>query len=284
MLLLMLFMLKKKAVMNRFYSFVVVLLFAGLFSCSDNKQEGLVAEVNHETLTLDELVLMYPGFVGLDSLQKSLLVENWVRETLLAQEAEKNLIHRDPVFNYRVETYRRRILADKQLDAVLKDRGGVSRSEIEAYYEENLSSFRRQSNEFFGFHVLLATKEDARELERAIEKGDLEKKQALVALRPKETGLFKVENLLPEVKEYLLKKKRSGVFGPITSDLGYHLVEVKTWYDRGSLKSLDEVWEEIAARLSISRQRKVEAVLVDSLRKQGSIFLNKGVLYGASTK
>jgi hypothetical protein len=259
-------------------------LLFGVLSCSGDKDEALVAEVNHEQLSLDELVLMYPGFMGLDSLQKSLLAETWIRETLLAQEAERNLIHKDPVFSYRVETYRRRVLADKQLDAVLKNRGGVNRSEVEAYYNENLSSFRRQSNEFFGFHVLMSTRDGARDLERAIERGDLEKKQALVALRPKETGLFKVENLLPEVKEYLLKKKREGIFGPIKSDLGYHLVEVKTWYDRGSLKSLDEVWEEIAARLSVNRHRKVEASLVDSLRKDGSIYLNKAVLYGTPAK
>lgn len=270
--------------MNKTSYCLSLLLAVVLFSCSNGDNEGPVAEVNHERLSLGELKLMYPGFMGLDSLQKSLLVENWIRETLLAQEAEKNLIHRDPVFNYRVETYRRRILADKQLDMVLKDKGGVSRGEVEAYYKDNLSSFRRQSNEFFGFHVLMASRDDARELERAIEKDDLEKKQALVALRPKETGLFKVENLLPEVKEYLLKKKRPGIFGPIESDMGYHLVEVKTWHDRGSLKSLDEVWEEIAARLSISRQRQIESVLVDSLRKNGSIFLNKEALYVASAK
>ena len=263
---------------------MITLLFAGLLSCSNDQEAGLIAEVNHERLLMDDLALMFSGFRGLDSLQKSLLVENWIRETLLAQEAEKNLIHRDPVFNYRVETYRRRLLADKQLDVLLKDKGGVNRSEIEAYYQDNLASFRRQSNEFFGFHVLLPSKNEARELEKAIEKGDLEKKQALVAMHPKETGTFKVEKLLPEVKEYLLKKKREGIFGPIKSDLGWHLVEVKTWHDRGSLKSLDEVWEEIAARLSINRQRYIEAQLVDSLRKSGSILLNKDVLYGNSSK
>jgi len=263
---------------------MVALLLMGLLSCSNQSDEGLIAEVNHESLSLDELVLMFPGFMELDSLQKSLLVENWIRETLLAQEAEKSLIHRDPMFNYRVETYRRRLLADKQLDAVLRDKGGVNRNEIDAYYQNNLASFRRQGNEFFGFHVLLPTKDEARELERAIEKGDLEKKQSLVALHPKETGLFKVENLLPEVKEYLLKKKRPGIFGPIKSDLGYHLVEVKTWHDRGSLKSLDEVWEEIAARLSINQQRHIEGQLVDSLRKSSSILFNKNTLYGNSSK
>ena len=270
--------------MHKLSVLLVVILFAFLAACSENRDDNLIAEVNHESLALDELILMFPGFMGLDSLQKSLLVENWIRETLLAQEAQKNLIHRDPMFNYRVETYRRRLLADKQLDVVLKDRGSVNRDEIEVYYNQNLASFKRQSNEFFGFHVLLPSRDDARELERAIEKGDLEKKQTLVAMHPKETGLFKVENLLPEVKEYLLKKKREGIFGPIKSDLGYHLVEVKTWHDRGSVKSLDEVWEEIAARLSINRQRQIEAQLVDSLRKSGSIVLNRSVLFGAVTE
>lgn len=257
---------------------LVITLFAGLMACSNDQDDSLIAKVNHERLTLEALELMYPGFMSLDSLQRSLLVENWIRETLLAQEAEKNLIHRDPMFNYRVETYRRRLLADKQLDAVLRDQGVVARHEIEAYYEKNLESFRRQSNEFFGFHALMATRDDARDLERAIEKGDLEKKQALIAMVPKETGLFTVENLPPDVKEYLLKKKRPGIFGPIKTDMGHHLVEVKTWYERGSVKSLDEVWEEIAARLSINQQRDIETQLVDSLRKSGSILFNKSVL------
>jgi hypothetical protein len=266
---------------NLFHLSFFLLLFS-LHACVSDKGEALVAEVNHESLYLEELKLMYPDFVQLDSLQKSLLVENWIRETLLAQEAEKNLIHKDPMFNYRVDTYRRRILADKQLDVVLKDRGSVTRSEVETYYNENISSFKRQSNEFFGFHVLMSSRDSARDLERAIEKNDLEKKQALIASRPKETGLFQVENLIPEVKEYLLKRKKEGIFGPIKSDLGYHLVEVRTWYDRGSLKSLDEVWEEIAARLSVSRHRHIESVLLDSLRKKGSIFLNKEALYETS--
>lgn len=270
--------------MRLFSILLVASILGGLLSCSQGGDDNLIAKVNHERLTLDELVLMFPGFMALDSLQKSLLVENWIRETLLAQEAEKNLIHRDPMFNYRVETYRRRLLADKQLDVTLKNQGGVSREEIEAYYQKNLESFKRQSNEFFGFHVLLPTREEARDLERAIEDGDLEKKQALVAMHPKETGLFKVENLFPEVKEYLLKKKRPGIFGPIKTDLGYHLVQVKTWHDRGSLKSLDEVWEEIAARLSINRQRQIEAQLVDSLRMSGSILFNKSALYNSSSE
>ncbi len=268
--------------MRKISIILVISLFAVIVACSDDQDDNLIAKVNHERLSLDELVLMFPGFMSLDSLQKSLLVENWIRETLLAQEAEKNLIHRDPMFNYRVETYRRRLLADKQLDVTLKDRGGVARNEIEAYYQTNLESFKRQSNEFFGFHVLLPSRDDARELEKAIESGDLEKKQSLIAMHPKETGLFKVENLFPEVKEYLLKKKRPGIFGPIKTDLGYHLVEVKTWHDRGSLKSLDEVWEEIAARLSINRQRHIETQLVDSLRQSGSILFNKSVLYNSS--
>ena len=88
--------------MYKFTIIGVVVLLMGLSSCFNNPDDNLIAEVNHERLTLDELVLMFPGFMGLDSLQKSLLVENWIRETLLAQEAEKNLIHRDPMFNYRV--------------------------------------------------------------------------------------------------------------------------------------------------------------------------------------
>ena len=164
----MLFMLLRrlKLQINRILPFrgfsvlLLLVLIIGLAGCMGNHEDQLVAEVNHETLSLDELVLMFPGFTELDSLQKSLLVESWIKETLLAQEAEKNLMHRDPGFKYRVETYRRRLLADKQLDAVLKDQGNVTQAEVEAYYRNNRASFRRQGNEFFGFHVLLPTRDE----------------------------------------------------------------------------------------------------------------------------
>jgi len=66
--------------MSKLNSLLTVGFIAVLLSCSQDRSDNLVAKVNHERLSLDELALMFPEFMALDSLQKSLLVENWIRE------------------------------------------------------------------------------------------------------------------------------------------------------------------------------------------------------------
>ncbi len=221
---------------------------------------------------------MIPDYQLLDSLQRSTLVNNWIRETLLAQEAEHNLIHRDPAFQKRIDTYRRRLLADKELETVLKDSARISRQEIETYYQENLASFKRVEDEFYGFHAVVPSYDLARKLIRAISKNDLDKRQELLGFHPQETGLFKMDNLMPELKNYLARRNEPGVYGPIRTDLGYHVIEVRSWYDQGTVLSLEEVWDEIAARLSINKQRILEDALLDSLRREATIILSLDAL------
>ncbi len=249
-----------------------------LLACSREMQGDVVADVNGDQLTLSDLRLMIPDFELLDSLQRSILVENWIRETLLAQEAEKNLLHRDPTFRYRVATYQRRLLADKQLESVLKATGRIKQEEVEDYYQANLSSFKRVTDEFFGFHAVVPERDLAYQLVRAIKRNDIDLRQQLLGFHPQETGLFQINNLVPEVKNYLLRRKEAGVYGPLRTDLGYHIIEIKSWYNQGTVLSLEEVWEEIAARLSINVQRDLERALVDSLRSESTIVFNSGHL------
>ena len=250
-----------------------------LVACTtDEPAADVVARVNDEELTLRQLSLMIPDYDQLDSLQRSILVENWIREALFSQEARKNLLHRDPVFKERVDTYSRRLLADKQLENVLKREASIQRSDIETYYNENLASFKRISDEFYGFHAIVPTYDLARQMIRAMRNGDLEQRQELLGFHPQETGLFRVDNLMPEIRDFLIRRKEAGVYGPVRTDLGYHVIDVRSWYDQGTILSLDEVWEEIAARLSINAQRGLERWLLDSLRSEATIVLHTETL------
>lgn len=75
-------------------------------------------------------------------------INNWVREMLLLQQAEKNLTPEKKNFEKMVEDYRRSLityqyeseLVKQKLDTVVEDK------EIEAYYEENKGNFELKDN------------------------------------------------------------------------------------------------------------------------------------------
>ncbi|HCW76097.1 MAG TPA: hypothetical protein DHU63_06110, partial [Candidatus Marinimicrobia bacterium] len=140
-----------------------MVLFLG---CNRIDNNQIVAQVNNDILTIDVLYALVPDFSQLDSLQKAQYVENWIQETLLKQAAEKILLDRDPLFNQQVETYRRRLLADKMMQKYMNESAVVSEQEIRNYYDAHQESFKRNEDEVFALHVLLPTLDEARELRK----------------------------------------------------------------------------------------------------------------------
>lgn len=75
-------------------------------------------------------------------------VDNWIRETLLFQQAEKNLMNDKMKFDKMVDDYRKSLvtyeyeseLVKQKLDTIVND------TEIEKYYEENKSNFELKDN------------------------------------------------------------------------------------------------------------------------------------------
>ena len=75
-------------------------------------------------------------------------IDNWIRETLLLQQAEKNLTDQEAKFNKMIEDYRKSLityeyeseLIKQKLDTVVND------EEIQKYYDDNKSNFELKDN------------------------------------------------------------------------------------------------------------------------------------------
>jgi len=249
-------------------SLLVMVLFLG---CNRIDNNQIVAQVNNDMLTIDVLHALVPDFSQLDSLQKAQYVENWIQETLLKQAAEKILLDRDPLFNQQVETYRRRLLADKMMQKYMNESAVVSEQEIRNYYDAHQESFKRNEDEVFALHVLLPTLDEARELRKILRDNDLDKKAVVLRKYQNETGLFKLGDLIPEIRNRLAQSREVDVFGPINTDYGYHIMNVTQWYSKDSMRPLEEVWDEIAGRLSIDKQMDVRLARIDALRAQANV-------------
>ncbi|MBI4946697.1 MAG: hypothetical protein HY840_09880 [Bacteroidetes bacterium] len=75
-------------------------------------------------------------------------INNWVRETLLLQQAEKNLTDEKKDFEKRVEDYRKSLITYEYESELVKQKLDtlVSDEEIQKYYEENKSNFELKDN------------------------------------------------------------------------------------------------------------------------------------------
>jgi len=259
--------------------FLVVLLgLALLVGCGRHNSDDVVAEVNDAALTRSDLESLVDNFDQLDSLQKTQLVESWIQETLLAQEAKKTLLDQDPTFLEQVATYHRRLLADKIMQKYLRQSAEISDQEVRNYYTKHKRSFVRDEDEVFALQVLLPTRDEARELRKVLRDNDLDKKAEFLRKYQNETGLIKLSDLIPEIRNRLARSRTTGIIGPLKSDFGYHVMNVTQWYDKNSVRPLEEVWDEIAGRLAIDKQKSIRQTKIDSLRRHANVNFHPAVL------
>ncbi len=75
-------------------------------------------------------------------------INNWIRETLLLQHAEKNLTEDKKKFNKMVEDYRKSLITYQYESELVKQKLDtiVSDEEIGKYYDENKSNFELKDN------------------------------------------------------------------------------------------------------------------------------------------
>ncbi|MDO9511804.1 MAG: hypothetical protein Q7J34_08595 [Bacteroidales bacterium] len=135
--------------------FVILLIATMASSCSwfDSKlrpNERILARANKDYLYESAITdLVPPGTPTADStaMVKS-FIENWIRDRLIINEAEKNLADDKKDFSKQLENYRNSLLTysfendiiNKNLDTL------ITESEIENYYEQNKDNFILKDN------------------------------------------------------------------------------------------------------------------------------------------
>jgi len=131
-------------------SIVLFLLFSllTLFSCTqftDTQSEEPIARVNDEYLYLSDIRdLVATGLSEKDSLEiVRSLIEEWINNQLLLNQAEKYLPESSKDIEKQVEKYRSSLLIYKYKQNLISENIDtlVSYAEIESYYEENSSNY-----------------------------------------------------------------------------------------------------------------------------------------------
>ena len=189
--------------------------------------------------------------------ERAQLIEDWVRQELLYQEALDRGLHQQERLKTLLGQMRRDLLVAALLDAEFQDNElSFSETAIRRYHDEHQTDFRRLHPEIRARHILLTSQREANArrqtlLQRGESFAEVARKYSHdAATRNKggELGYFsEAENpVLWDVCQDLPLKRISE---PIYTEYGYHLIQILERGEVGTVRDVTQVRSQIVEAL-----------------------------------
>ena len=257
----------------------LLLFFSIFFSCTKNTKEigDIYARVGETVLTKkDVLKLKKDGLVEQHSIRH--LVESWVEKTLFYNEAINVNLDNDQSLLDKRDLFYRNLLISSFLDIKTKKEIKISRKEVLDYYNDNKKSFIRKQKEVLLKHFVLPTKKEAKKLKNILKsynKGELLEKYA--------------EKYKPEIKAikkgfvdegligFVFDGSVGDILGPKKIESSYHVFNILRKDNKGSVKGLEIVYDEIHQRLFKIKEMQFLNNFLDSLYTSADIYISPEV-------
>ena len=238
---------------------------------SNKKVVGDVyARVGPVELTQEDLVLFNNKTPGSKTLNNS--IKNWIDETVLFSEAMKNGFENDVVLQRKRDSYYRELIITSFVESVIASKVSISNDDVRLYYKRNKGEFARVLDEVRIEQYIVKSKKDAGRLVASfnskknidLSKFDIE----LVKTETVQRGTF-TKNI-----DDMLFVKRKGVVGPVVLGKDISVLKVLNINKQGSIKGLNDVYDEIYQRIFKIKSIEAQESLLDSLKKTVNISIN----------
>ncbi len=241
-------------------------------SCETKKkdQSDILASVSGESLTFKKAQKLNLG-KPLDKESIPRFVSNWINNTVLLKKGKELGLDKDSILLEKRNVFFNNLIISSFLNKNQFSKINVSNEEVLNYYKENKESFSRASEEVFLEHYFT-------------KKSVLSKKLNAFFVLNKKTDI-NISDFLLESKT-VRKGRTSGQFssyifgnrkevvGPVTSKKGYHFFKILNRYERGSVKGLEVVYDEIYQRLYKNKKEKLSFFVLDSIKNTEEIYIN----------
>ena len=172
------------------------------------------------------------------------------------------------------------IMGQLFLESLIEKRVFVSMQEVSDYYKKTKNQYKRTSREFLVMRFKTTNKDTAQYIRRILvqkeksQKGEAEFGLVVERFAPSRE-LIKEEQLRDSIKKQFLA--RGGGFanaGPFVAGDGFVLFHLLQTYERGTIKDLIHIQDEIRSKIYSTKAHAVRLHLLDSL----------SVLYGGNIK
>ena len=247
--------------------------------------QDFYASVDGEKITKEDvaLVLQDPraNFEALPKKTQTMVLEQIINKKLLAKEAIKNGVEKDPVFINAINKMK------SDLAFQVWQRNEVTNMKISDkdqidFYEKNKEKFKMPAT-LEARHILVETEDAAKALIKELDASKNKEEKFIDLAKTKSTGpsgpkggylgKFQEKQMVPEFSAAAKKlAANSYTKMPVKTQFGYHIIYLVSKNDSKSL-SFNEVKGNISKIIVQERYNKKVKALTDSLRKKAKIVI-----------
>jgi len=239
-------------------------------------QAGPVAIVNGAPIARDYFDFYAKGLAGKDSIseitpeQRQQALDNLVRAQVIAQEAKKEGIDKEPATASLLQLSELNVLQQALSDRFLKDKKPTEQ-EIRAEYETQVGLLPHQ--EYHVHHILVATEGFARKLIGELEKGasfsDVAKRESMDPSKANggDIGWLTPDRIMkPFADAMVALKKGEFTHKPVQTQYGWHIIRLEDTRD-----VTPPTFDQVRQRLEQVVQAKKFKAYTDGLMKNAQI-------------
>ena len=246
--------------------------------------ETILASFSGQTITLGEFDQLWEEVPEEYKLQldKSMVLDQMISEKLLIQEAINMGLEEDNDVLEQIKKMTEQILVQVLIEREILDKVDVNDEEVSEYYEQNKDSFT-EKEQIHLYNILVETEEEANViLEQLTTGGDfseiaIEKSTGPSAAQGGDLGYLTKGTIIPEIEEVVFTLEVEELSEVVKSDYGFHILKI-TEKKPETVKTLEEVKEEIIQTLLPVKQKDAFDSLLEELKGKSEIEINEEAL------
>ena len=199
-------------------------------------------------------------------------IKNWIDETVLFSEAMKNGFENDVVLLRKRDSYYRELIIASFVESIIASKVSVSNDDVRLYYRRNKGEFVRVLDEVKVEQYIVESEKVANRLVVSFKsKNNIDLGKFDIKLI--KTEIVKRGSFAEDIDDLLFVKKRR-VVGPVVLGKDVSVLKVLGINKQGSIKGLNDVYDEIYQRIFKIKSIRAQESLLDSLKKTVNISIN----------
>ncbi|MCF7793463.1 MAG: peptidyl-prolyl cis-trans isomerase [Candidatus Cloacimonetes bacterium] len=264
--------------MFRTVSFILLLIM--LFSCQKTDDENYaVAQVNDEVLLIEDLKANFSQqqWNDMTKIQKEEIVQDWIRLTMLAQEAKNTGIAEQQAIKNKIETAEKNILANAVIAQKLAE-VTVNDEDMFNYYRMHKSNYQKTHKEYKVQRIFVQNEALLDSVRAAISQTTF--KEAAIKYSQESAGSnggylgFVSQRDIPANQWNVLTKLKKYHYQSLESEEGFYVIRYYDKRDVKTEKTFVEVEDEIRSTLIEMKKQEAFDNLIEDLKIKSEITIS----------
>jgi peptidyl-prolyl cis-trans isomerase C len=235
----------------------------------------VVARVNGQPLYRRDLDAYLPeeSYAGITSEESKTYLDRWVTTQLLYEEALRSGLDVSRDIEWRLEQYRKDLVADRLVQDVLRQKAIVTRDEVMKYYAAHKDEFNLEVRVS---HILTNNIEDAEEAQEMLKTRPFSWVARKLSVDKHtgsggDLGYLSKGNMLPEFEAVVFDMRVGEVSDIIESEFGYHIVKLTDVRTALNELPFETVAPEISRQLLLAKRAAVYDSLITALTARARV-------------